>query len=220
MPTDTKNSTANASFRGSEFGRCLVAEVGFAEHDAGEECAQRKGHAEQLGRPVGNAERNCQNRKGEQLARAGAGDQLEEPRHHPCPDQKNQRHEQSHFADGESKRRGHAAAGEVAGNAAGIPSQSARQRRQEHKSEDHHEVLDDQPSDRNPAVDRIQPVALLQCAQQHDGARDGQSQSQHEAGAEAPAPQKRKRDAAGRGNGDLHNSAGECNGAHCQQVLD
>ena len=57
-------------------GRRLVAEVGLAEHDAGEERAQRERDAEELGRAEGDAERDREHRQGEQLARAGARDLL------------------------------------------------------------------------------------------------------------------------------------------------
>jgi hypothetical protein len=163
--------------QGQRVGRRLIAEVGFAEHDAGEECAQRERHTEQLGRAVGYAER--QDRKGEQLARAGACNQLEEPRHHPGPDHDNERHEQGHLAEGDGQCRGHGAGGKLGGAAAGISSKHARKRRQQHQSEHHHEILDDQPSDRDPAVDRIERVALLQRTQQHHGACNGQRQTEH-----------------------------------------
>ena len=145
---------------------------------------------------------------------------LEEPRHQPRPDQEHERNEYRHLADGESQRHGQAAAGELGSEAARVPSQRARQRRKEYKSEHHHEVLDDQPPDRDAAIDRIERIALLQRAQQHDGTGDRQRQSQHQAGADAPAPQKRERHAAARGNRDLRKGAGHGNGAHRQQVRD
>ena len=77
MPTETKNRTANASCSGSEFGGGPVAEVALGQHDAGEEGAEREGDAEQLGRAVGDAERDREHGEGEQLARAGARDLLQ-----------------------------------------------------------------------------------------------------------------------------------------------
>jgi hypothetical protein len=145
---------------------------------------------------------------------------LEEPWHGSRPDQKNERHEQRHLADGESQRCGYTAARELGGDATRIPTEGGRERRKQHESKHHHEVLDDQPPDGDTAVDRIERVALLQRAQQHDSARNRQRQPQHQAGADSPAPQKRERHAACRRDGDLRNGAGDRDGAHRQQVLD
>ena len=71
MPTETKNSTAKASRNGSDcFGRA-VAELRLAQHQAGEEGAQRHRHAEQRRRAVGDAHGHRDHAQREQLARAG-----------------------------------------------------------------------------------------------------------------------------------------------------
>ena len=59
MPTETKNSTAKASRSGSVSCGGLVAELRFAQDHAGEEGAEREGHAEQLGRAEGDARARC-----------------------------------------------------------------------------------------------------------------------------------------------------------------
>ena len=80
MPTETKNSTAKASRSGSDSSAARWLSVGFAEDHAGEEGAERKRHAEQLGRAEGDAERDGEHREPEQLARAGMRDVVQHPR--------------------------------------------------------------------------------------------------------------------------------------------
>ena len=68
MPTETKNRTAKASRRGrvSEAARWLSSDS--LMHHAGEEGAEGEGHAEQLRRAEGGAERDGEDRQAEQLA--------------------------------------------------------------------------------------------------------------------------------------------------------
>ena len=80
MPTETKNSTANASRSGSDSSAARWLSSDSLEHHAGEEGAEREGHAEQLGRAIGDAERDGQHRQAEQFARAGGADALQHPR--------------------------------------------------------------------------------------------------------------------------------------------
>ena len=68
MPTETKNSTANASRKRQRLGRGALAEIALRQHHAGEEGAEREGHAEHFGRGVGDAERERVARPAEQLA--------------------------------------------------------------------------------------------------------------------------------------------------------
>ncbi len=44
----------------------------------------------------------------------------------------------------------------------------AGQCRQQHEREDHRQVLDDEPADRDPAVDRVERVAFFQGTQEDD----------------------------------------------------
>ena len=58
-----------------------MAQIGFGEHDAGEERAEREGDVEQMRRAVCDAERDREDGESEQLARAGARDLVQDPRH-------------------------------------------------------------------------------------------------------------------------------------------
>ena len=60
-----------------------MAEVGFAHDDAGKERAEREGYAENRRRAEGDAERDGKNGEREQLTRAGAGDQRQQPGNEP-----------------------------------------------------------------------------------------------------------------------------------------
>ena len=82
MPTETKNSTAKASRSGSVSVRRALAELGFAQHHAGEECAERERDVEQHRRAEGDAERDGKHGQAEQLARAGMGDVMQDPGNH------------------------------------------------------------------------------------------------------------------------------------------
>ena len=91
---------------------------------------------------------------------------------------------------------------------------------QQHQGEDHHEVLDDQPADRDAAALGLDQPPLLQGAQQHHRTRHRQRQAEHEAGADRPAEDIGKAHAQHRGTGDLGDGAGNRDGAHRQQVLE
>ena len=91
------------------------------------------------------------------------------------------------------------------------------QRRQEDQRQDHREVLDDQPADRDAAVLRVELVALLERAQQHDGAGDREREAEDQPGGQAPAPPARERRADRGRDGDLRHRAGQRDGAHPQQ---
>ncbi len=56
MPTETKNSTANASCIGSASAAALMADARLAHHDAREERPERKRHPEQRRRADRDAE--------------------------------------------------------------------------------------------------------------------------------------------------------------------
>ncbi len=65
---------------------------------------------------------------------------------------------------------------------------------QQHQREHHHQILDDQPADRDPAPFGLDHIARLQCAQQHDSRCDRQRQTEHDAARDRPAePQPKHR---------------------------
>ena len=74
-----------------------LAEVAFAHHHAGEEGAERERDAEHLGRAEGDAERDGVDGEAEQLARAGAGGVVHQPRDHAAADDQHDRHEHRHL---------------------------------------------------------------------------------------------------------------------------
>ena len=96
----------------------------------------------------------------------------------------------------------------------------AGERRQQHQRQHHGEVLDDEPADRDAAALGVEQPALLQRAQQHDGARDRQREAEDEAGAERPAQPPAERHAERRRDGDLRRGAGDGDGADRKQVLE
>ena len=187
MPTDTKNSTANASCSGSEFSAGLVAQLRLGEHHAGEERAERERHVEQRRGAVGDAERDREHGQREQLARAGARDLMQQPGHDARADDQHQRDEHRDLQRGDqpdapaqvqrrrASRRRACRPRAPAGTPARAPSRGPR---------------------RSASRPRCWPfsvsqlVALLERAQQHDGARDRQRQAEHQPGAETPAHQR------------------------------
>ena len=78
-----------------------VAVIGFVEHDAGEESAEREGDAEELGREEGDAEGDGDHGKREELAGAGAGDLIQEERQQPRADHQHEDHEGRDLAEGD-----------------------------------------------------------------------------------------------------------------------
>ena len=86
MPTDTKNSTANASRNGRLSCAARLRELAFAEDHAGKERAERQADAEQIRGARRNAERDGQHRQPEQLAAAGVRGEMQNPRNDPPPD--------------------------------------------------------------------------------------------------------------------------------------
>ena len=161
-----------------------LAQLGFAHDHAGEEGAERERDVEQHRSPERAAERDREHRQPEQFARAGMGDVVQEPRDHALADDQHDRDEGRDLADGDQQRERQRRPVECGGRAA---LERRRKRRQHHQREDHGDVLDDQPADRDaPALGLEQP-ALLQGAQQHDRARHRQRKSEDDARAHRPA---------------------------------
>ena len=195
--------------------RGLLAQVGRVDDHAGEEGAEREGDAEQGRRAEGDAERHGEHGKGEQLARSGARDARQQPGH---ADDEHQRDEQDHLP--EREREGDAEAMVSAAGARCRAAERLGERGEQHENDDRHEVLDHQPADRNSAVSGIEDPAILERAEEHDGARDGEAEPEDEARAPRPAEQVRHHGAEQGGDRDLHERAGEGNAPHGEQVAD
>ena len=99
MPTETKNSTAKASRSGSVSAAACWLSARLAQDHAGEEGAEREGDAEELRRAEGDAERDREHRQAEQLARAGVGDVVQEPRDHAAADDQHEGDERGDLGD-------------------------------------------------------------------------------------------------------------------------
>ncbi|MEA3220909.1 MAG: hypothetical protein OZX49_02024 [Immundisolibacter sp.] len=193
-----------------------MAEVAFAQHDAGKKRPQRKRHAEQHSRTIGNAKRGCEHRQREQLARAGTRDVRQKPRDRPRANDQHQRQKQPKLA--QRQRQDHPE--RIAGGGAGSTTEPARQCRQQHQRQHHRQVFNDQPADGDAPVRRVEHTVLLQRAQQYHRAGDGQRQAEHQAGTEGPAPQMRHADTQRRGYRDLPDRTGNGHPADGQQILD
>ena len=91
MPTETKNSTAKASRSGSASSVACWLSVLSPMHHAGEEGAQRERDVEQLGGAERHAERDGVDGEPEQLARAGMGGVVHQPRDDAAADHQHHR---------------------------------------------------------------------------------------------------------------------------------
>ena len=70
---------------------------------------------------------------------------------------------------------------------AAMPPSSGAIGGQEHEDDDGEQVLDDQPADGDPALRRVELVAVLEGPEEHDGARDRDREAKDEPAADAPA---------------------------------
>ena len=96
----------------------------------------------------------------------------------------------------------------------------AGERRQQHEHDHHAEVLDDEPADGDASALGIEQPALLQQAQQHDGARHRERDAEDEAGARRPALPPADGHAERRRHRGLGDSAGNGDGADRKQILE
>jgi hypothetical protein len=120
-----------------------MAQLRFADHRSREEGAECERDPEDFGGDRADAQRHRQHREREQLARAYARDMLEQPWNESTSNEHHQRDERDHFChrdrelhtDAGSRRRG----GRV---------QQWRDGRQQHEGEDHRDVFDNEPPDR------------------------------------------------------------------------
>ena len=93
-------------------------------------------------------------------------------------------------------------------------------RRQDDQRPDHEQVFDDQPADRDAAIEEFEHPALFERAQHHDRAGDRQCQAKDDAGANRPAPQFGDADAERAGDRDLRDRPRHGNTPDGEQVAD
>ena len=99
-------------------------------------------------------------------------------------------------------------------------AQQAGQCRQQHQGQDHGEILDDEPADRDAAAFAVEQVPLLERAQEHDGARHRQRQAEDETAADRPTHRPGQADPEERRQGDLRDGAGNGDRPDRKQVLE
>ncbi len=195
------------------FGR-LLAEVAFAQHHAGEEGAQREGHAEQFRRAVGDAQRDGIDGEAEKLAGPGVRRVVHQPGNDSPSDHQHHRHEDRYLGQGDQQGEGDAGCRHVA-----IARGDDGDRRQQHQGQHHRQILDHQPADRDAAAIGVDNVTILQGADQHDGAGDREREAEDEARLRRPAQRPGKPGAHQGCNGDLADSAGHGDACDGEQVL-
>ncbi len=193
-----------------------MTELRPTQHHAGEEGAERERDAEEFRRAVGDRDGGGDHAQREQLARPRARDLPKQPRKQPPPDQQHQQDERADAQQRDAERfeQSRPAGGRIRS------AEPARERRQQHEHEHHREVFDDEPADRDAAIDRVEHASALERAQQHDRACDRQRQPEHEAGAETPAPQARNADAEYRRSRHLHDGARQRDLAYRKQIVE
>ena len=97
--------------------------------------------------------------------------------------------------------------------------EAQRQDRQQHQRQHHREVLDDQPADGDAAALGVEEAAILQGAQQHDGAGDREREAEDEPAADGQPTAGRAPTPSDAGDGDLDQRAGHRDARDRQQIL-
>ena len=166
----------------------LVAMSDSLTHHAGQEGAERERHAEDRpsakAMPSAIASTASVNSSREPVAR----DAREQPRDEP---RAGDDHEDDEAADLAQR---HADVDRAAGRrrpASPVPPGAAPAREQ-HEDEHRQQVLDDQPADRDAALLGVELVAVLERAQQHDRAGDGEREARGPGRRRGPAPERRR----------------------------
>ena len=164
-----------------------MTHVRLADDESRKKRAERERHAEDGRCHEGDPERDGEHGEREQLARSLPRHDEQQPGHEASSNDDHDHGEHRGLGQGERDRREgiDTAAGRAASG--GVAAQERGDGRQQHEDEDRQEVLDDQPTDRDPALWRVELVAVRECAQQHDGARDRERQAEHEPATHAPA---------------------------------
>ncbi len=156
----------------------LVAQLRLAQHHAGEEGAEREGDTEELGRAIGDAERDRQDAERKHLARSCPRHLTQHPGHHARTDQQRDRDERRHLGQREAEGHDQSLAARRMRISDHLAPERFGERRQQHQDQDHGQILDDQPADGDAAVDGGDGVAFLQRLQQDHGTGDRQAKAQ------------------------------------------
>ncbi len=98
-------------------------------------------------------------------------------------------------------------------------AEQARDRRQQHQSQHHRQILDDQPTDGDTPLLGLDEMPFLQGTQQHHRARDRKREPKNQARAELPAKSRPQPHPKCRGKDDLGESARHGDAANGQKIL-
>ena len=90
--------------------------------------------------------------------------------------------------------------------------------RDDHENEHHQQVFDDQPSDRHVTADGVEKAFVLEPAQQHDGARDGEGDAEHQRGRRGPTEGAADDEPEQRGHDALEQRPWDGDRFHLQQI--
>ena len=169
---------------------------------------------------IGDAQGDGQHGQREQLARALAGDLVEQPGHDPGAGHEHQRREDRRLAEGQGEL---AERSEARSRRGRRPSRraSGAMRRQQDEHDDREQVLDDEPADRDAALGRVEVAAVHERPEQDHGAGDRDGQAEDEPATDAPAegqPETRRRASVATRIWPM--APGDGDGPHGQQVAD
>jgi hypothetical protein len=201
-----------------------LTERGLAQDHAGEESAKRQRHAKQLGGSKRHAERDCEDRKAEQLARSRMCDVVKDPRNDPPTHDQHKPDEYRHLDERQQqharKSQSKADHERVRRERFAASAQEVGKNRKQDQNQHHRQIFDDQPADGEPAALGIHQMTFLNRTEQNDRAGDRQSEPEHDAGADGPPHEEREAEAHGGSDSDLDNGAGHSNRANRQKVLE
>ena len=222
MPTETKNSTAKASRSGSvSFAACWLSGLSLRIMPA-KKAPSAKRDAEQLGRAEGDAERDGEHAEAEQFARAGVRDIVQHPRDEPAADDQHERDEGDDLASSVDARECRGISCRLTGGRRGAigASSPAAEGRKSNQRQHHHEILDDQPADGDAPLLGLTRRRSCRARSSTTVLATDRARPKTIPAPERPAEQMGEADAEQRREGDLHDGAGNGDGAHREQVLD
>jgi hypothetical protein len=186
-----------------------------------QERAERYRHAEDRGRPDGNAQRDDEHRQCEQLTRTGPGDLIEQARDDAAANRQREHREARHFedreADGQRQSRGGAEA---------LPPRRrwriarGEDGRQHHEDEDGEQILHDEPADGDVSGRCMELAVVREDADQDDSAGDGERDPEDDRARPLPAKQAGDAGAQHRSDGALRDRAWDRDSAHGEQLLE
>ena len=224
MPTDTKNSTANASWSGSDSLRGADGSVRTRQDHAREKGAERERHAEQLRPRRRRCRARWRARTAEQFARAGAGDVVQQPGNDARPTTSISATKAATFASVSSQD------SQVSGSKSGRTDRRARCVCRRAVSASAGSSTSASTIARSSTMS--QPTAICPLRYRCSALRSSSARSSTTVLATdsdrpktRPAPilqpsSQRHAGAHGGGDGDLRDGAGQRDGAHRQQVLE